>query len=76
MSTWLTIVIATPVLILWALHWIGWDEPVAKAWCAAIAVLTLGHWRPKAEHLDDSATIAVSGTGLAVAGLLIGAFVS
>ncbi|WP_038170374.1 hypothetical protein [Verrucomicrobium sp. BvORR106] len=76
MSTWLAIIIAAPVLTLWILHQIGWDEPVAKVWCAAIGVLTLGHWCPKADHLDDSATIAISGAGLAVAALLIGIFVS
>lgn len=76
MSTWLTIVVVAPVLILWALHELGWNTPVTKALCALVEAATLGHWRPKAEQLDDSATIAVSGAGLAILALLIGTIVS
>lgn len=76
MSTWLTIAVAAPVLILWALHELGWNAPVAKALCALVGAATLGHWRPKAEQLDDSAAIAVSGAGLAMVTLLIGTIVS
>lgn len=76
MSTWLTIVIAAPLLILWALHELGWNALVAKALCAAVGAVTLGHWCPKAEQLDDSAAIAVSGAGLGVLTLLIGIFIS
>jgi hypothetical protein len=76
MSTWLTIVIAAPLLILWALHELGWNTLVAKALCAVVGVVTVGHWRPKAEQLDDSAAIAISGAGLGVLTLLIGIFIS
>lgn len=76
MSTWLSIAVVAPLLILWALHELGWNTPVAKALCAVVGFVTLGHWHPKADHLDDSAAIAVSGTGLAIVTLLTGMFVS
>ena len=76
MSTWLTIAVVAPVLILWTLHELGGNAPVAKALCALVRAVTLGHWHPKAEQLDDSAAIAVSGAGLAIATLLIGTIVS